>query len=163
MQAGTFFSEGEKNVALSCSFNFNTFLASFHAASRAHHPCARRCGAAGYRGWRSKQPAVLSACGCQTQADPDGDRDEPGRSSNLTGPGIRAEGAGLNLSLCNEMRTVNKHCWWRHREVRVLRQQELLFFPESLATSEDIDPGRQRRSCKLTVEDFQDVELRWCN
>ena len=29
------FSEGEKNVALSCSFNFNTFLASFHAASRA--------------------------------------------------------------------------------------------------------------------------------
>ena len=32
------FSEGEKNVALSCSFNFNTFLASFHAASRA--PCS---------------------------------------------------------------------------------------------------------------------------
>ena len=31
-------SEGEKNVALSCSFNFNTFLASFHAASRA--PCS---------------------------------------------------------------------------------------------------------------------------
>ena len=28
------FSEGEKNVALQCSFNFNTFLASFHAASR---------------------------------------------------------------------------------------------------------------------------------
>ena len=33
------FSEGEKNVALSCSFNFNTFLASFHAASRAHRSC----------------------------------------------------------------------------------------------------------------------------
>ena len=32
------FSEGEKNVALSCSFNFNTFLASFLAASRA--PCS---------------------------------------------------------------------------------------------------------------------------
>ena len=32
------FSEGEKNVALSCSFNFHTFLASFHAASRA--PCS---------------------------------------------------------------------------------------------------------------------------
>ena len=32
------FSKGEKNVALSCSFNFNTFLASFHAASRA--PCS---------------------------------------------------------------------------------------------------------------------------
>ena len=32
------FSEGEKNVALSCSFNFNTLLPSFHAASRA--PCS---------------------------------------------------------------------------------------------------------------------------
>ena len=29
------FSEGEKNVAFSCSFNFNTLLTSFHAASRA--------------------------------------------------------------------------------------------------------------------------------
>ena len=29
------FSEGEKNVALFFSFNFNTHLASFHAASRA--------------------------------------------------------------------------------------------------------------------------------
>ena len=28
------FSEGEKNVALSCSFKFNTLLASFHAASQ---------------------------------------------------------------------------------------------------------------------------------
>ena len=32
------FSEGEKNVALSCSFNLNTFLASFYTASRA--PCS---------------------------------------------------------------------------------------------------------------------------
>ena len=32
------FSEGDKNVALSCSFNFNTLLTSFHAASRA--PCS---------------------------------------------------------------------------------------------------------------------------
>ena len=32
------FSEAEKNVALWCSFSFNTFLASFHAASRA--PCS---------------------------------------------------------------------------------------------------------------------------
>ena len=32
------FSEGEKNIALSCSFNFNTLLASFHAASGA--PCS---------------------------------------------------------------------------------------------------------------------------
>ena len=38
MQASTFFSEGDKNVALSCSFKFNTLLASFHAASRA--PCS---------------------------------------------------------------------------------------------------------------------------
>ena len=38
MQADTYFLKGEKNVALSCSFNFNTLLASFHAASRA--PCS---------------------------------------------------------------------------------------------------------------------------
>ena len=33
------FSVSDKNVALSCSFNFDTLLASIHAASRAHHPC----------------------------------------------------------------------------------------------------------------------------
>ena len=33
MQAGTYFPGDEKNAALSCSFNLNTFLASFHAAS----------------------------------------------------------------------------------------------------------------------------------
>ena len=33
------FSEGEKNVALSCSLNFNTLLASLHAASRAPSSC----------------------------------------------------------------------------------------------------------------------------
>ena len=32
-------SEGEKNVALSCSFNLNTFLVIFHVASRAHRSC----------------------------------------------------------------------------------------------------------------------------
>ena len=32
------FSEGEKNVALFLSYNINTLLASFHAASRA--PCS---------------------------------------------------------------------------------------------------------------------------
>ena len=32
-------SEGEKNVALSCFFNFTTFLAIFHAASRAPSSC----------------------------------------------------------------------------------------------------------------------------
>ena len=35
------FSEGEKNVALSCSFNFNTFLPASTAASRA--PCSCHC------------------------------------------------------------------------------------------------------------------------
>ena len=33
------FSEGEKNAALFFSFNFNTLLASLHAASRAHRSC----------------------------------------------------------------------------------------------------------------------------
>ena len=33
------FSEGEKNVALSCSFKLNIFLARFHAASRAPYSC----------------------------------------------------------------------------------------------------------------------------
>ena len=31
--------EPKKNAALSCSFNLNTFLASFHAASRAPNSC----------------------------------------------------------------------------------------------------------------------------
>ena len=33
------FSEGEKNVVLCFSFNFLIFLASLHAASRAHRSC----------------------------------------------------------------------------------------------------------------------------
>ena len=33
------FSESEKNVALWCSFSFNTFLANFHASSRAPSSC----------------------------------------------------------------------------------------------------------------------------
>ena len=55
------FSEGEKNVALLFSFNFNTLLASFHAASRA--PCSchsasswdrpSNFGALGLRWWGS--------------------------------------------------------------------------------------------------------------
>ena len=36
------FSESEKNVALSCSFKFNTLSASFHAASRAPCSCLLR-------------------------------------------------------------------------------------------------------------------------
>ena len=55
------FSEGEKNVALSCSFNFNTLLASFHAASRAPFSChsvsskdrSSNFGALGLRWWGS--------------------------------------------------------------------------------------------------------------
>ena len=42
MQAGTYFSEGEKNVALFFSFNFRILLASFHAASRAPCSCHSR-------------------------------------------------------------------------------------------------------------------------
>ena len=53
------FSEGEKNVALSCTFNFNTLLASFHAASRAPCSChsvssrdrSSNFGALGLRWW----------------------------------------------------------------------------------------------------------------
>ena len=55
------FSEGDKNVALSCSFNFNTLLASFHAASRAPGSChsvsswdrSSNFGALGLRWWGS--------------------------------------------------------------------------------------------------------------
>ena len=58
---------------------------------------------------------TTSACSYQTQADPEGDRDELSRSSILTSPGIRAKRVGLNLSLCNEMRTFNQYCWCRRR------------------------------------------------
>ena len=55
------FSEGEKNVALSCSFKFNTLLGSFHAASRARCSChsvsswdrSSNFGALGLRWWSS--------------------------------------------------------------------------------------------------------------
>ena len=55
------FSGDEKNVALSCSFNLNTFLASFHAASRAPYSChsvssrerSSNFGALGLRSWGS--------------------------------------------------------------------------------------------------------------
>ena len=55
------FSEGEKNVALFFSFNFNTFLDSFHAASRAPCSChsvsswdrSSNFGALGLRSWGS--------------------------------------------------------------------------------------------------------------
>ena len=55
------FSEGEENVALWCSFRFNTPLASFHAASRAPCSChfvsswdrSWNFGALGLRWWGS--------------------------------------------------------------------------------------------------------------
>ena len=55
------FSEGEKNVALSWPLNFNTFLTSFHAASRAPCSChsvsscerSSNFGALGLRWWGS--------------------------------------------------------------------------------------------------------------
>ena len=49
-------SEGEKNIALSCSFNFNTLLASFHAASRA--PCS--CHSVSLE----TNPQILERWGC---------------------------------------------------------------------------------------------------
>ena len=62
------FSKGEKNVALSCSFNFNTLLASFHAASRV--PCSchsvsswdrpSNFGALGLRWWGSPGQIIPS-------------------------------------------------------------------------------------------------------
>ena len=70
------------------------------------------------------------ACCNQFQADPEGDGYESSGDSNLTGPGIRAEGMVLNVSLNNEMRTVSEYEWCRNRNVRVIRQLELLFFPE---------------------------------
>ena len=65
----------------------------------------------------------------------------------------------LDRGLCNEMRTVSEYDWWRSRNVRVMRQLELSFFSEKKAPFEDLDPGRRRGSCKLVVEDFQDVKL----
>ena len=55
------FSEGEKNAALWCSYHFNTFLASFQAASRAPCSChsvsswdrSSNFGALGLRWWGS--------------------------------------------------------------------------------------------------------------
>ena len=62
------FSEGEKNVALSCSFSFNTLLASFHAASRAPCSChsvsswdrSSNFGALGLRWWGSPGQIIPS-------------------------------------------------------------------------------------------------------
>ena len=62
------FSEGEKNVALWCSFSFNTFLASFHAASRAPCSChsvsswdrSSKFGALGLRWWGSPGKIIPS-------------------------------------------------------------------------------------------------------
>ena len=62
------FSEGEKNVALSCSFNFDTLWASFHSASRAPCSChtvsswdrSSNFGALGLRPWGSPGQIYLS-------------------------------------------------------------------------------------------------------
>ena len=60
------------------------------------------------------------------------------------------------------MRTISEHDGWSKRNVRVIRLLELLFFPERKAPFEDLDPSCWRGSCKLEVEDFQDVKLRTC-
>ena len=62
------FSGDEKNAALSCSFNLKTFLASFHAASRAPNSChsvssregSSNFGALGLRWWGSPGQKYLS-------------------------------------------------------------------------------------------------------
>ena len=45
------FFRDEKNAALSCSFNLNTFLASFHAASRASYSCPCHSVSSWDRSW----------------------------------------------------------------------------------------------------------------
>ena len=97
--------------------------------------------AANFHGrWSSGQQATQSASRFSAQAHPEGDGDKPSRCSDLTGRGICAVEVGLNMSFCNEMRTINQHCRWRSREVRVLRQQELSFFPERWTTPESCCP-----------------------
>ena len=51
--------------------------------------------------WEASDQSALRH---NTQTDPEGDRDKSGRCSHLTGHGIRA---ALNMSFCNEMRTIN--------------------------------------------------------
>ena len=61
MQRWHLFSRDEKNAALSCSFNLNTLLTSFHAASRAPNSChsvsscerSSNFGPLGLRSWGS--------------------------------------------------------------------------------------------------------------
>ena len=68
MQAGTYFSEGEKNATLFFSFNFRILLASLHAASRAPCPChsvsswdrSSNFGAPGLRWWGSPGQIIPS-------------------------------------------------------------------------------------------------------
>ena len=56
------FSENEKNVALWCSFNFNTFLVSFHAASRAPCSCLSSL--------LENDPQILERWGCADEVHP---------------------------------------------------------------------------------------------
>ena len=84
------FSEGVKNVALSCSSNLNTFLASFHAASRAPCSChsvsswdrSSNFGALGLRSW-----------------------------TNVTERGILVSNFGMTRNSLCELHTLN---WLRH-------------------------------------------------
>ena len=97
------------------------------------------------------------------QTYPEGDGEEPGGCSDLTGSGVRSKGMVSNECLGNEMRTVSKHDGWRTRNVRVIRLLQLLFLPQRKAPLEDLDPGCWRESCELVVENFQDVILRTHN
>ena len=70
-------------------------------------------------------PVTPLPCSNQIQTDPVGNGQEPSGGCILTGPEIRAGGVVLNKSLCNEMRAVSEY-----RNVRVMRQLELLFCSE---------------------------------
>ena len=110
------------------------------------HPHCERMRCCGLSRMGRLAAVTPSTCSNQIQTDPKGNRGGPCRGSNLTGPGIRAEGVVLNISLCNEMRTVREYDWWGSRNVRAVRQLELLFFPKRQATFEDLDPSRWRGS-----------------
>ena len=88
------FSEGEKNVALWCSFNFNTFLASFHAASRA--PCSCHSVSS------CDRSSIFGALGQRT-------RRTPGQKKNERG--ILVSNFGMTCNSFCELHTLD---WLRH-------------------------------------------------
>ena len=94
VDAGRHLFSGDENVALSCSFNLHTFLASFHAASRAVCSChsvsscerSSNFGALGLRSWRFTR-------------------------TNLTERGILVSNFGMTCNSLCELHTLD---WLRH-------------------------------------------------